>query len=100
MKVKIMKGYDYDNGTAVIHLYSVFFPTHCKEQERFVIAVPAYSSEEAKQTALSFFTQYPYPHLVHVTDQIGDDLWNYSESCERVVHIWDMYNGREWGVCK
>ena len=99
MRVKIMKGYDNDSSTAVIHLYSVFFPTHWKGQERFVIAVPAYSSEEAKQIALSFFTKYQYPYLVR-TKQMNDDAWNYERPCERVVRIWDMYNDRDWSVCK
>ena len=99
MTVKIMSRYDHENGTAVFHLYGVFFPTHWEEQERFVIAVPAYSSEEAKQIALSFFTQYQYPHLVW-TKQMNDDTWNYERTCERVVHIWDMYKGNNWRVCK
>ena len=99
LKVNVKKGYDSDNGTAVLHLFSVFFPTHWKEQEQFVIVIPAYSKEDAKQLALSFFTEYQYPHLVH-TDQIGDDLWNYPMACERVVRIWDMLKGNDWRICK
>ena len=100
MKVKIMQGYDSENGTAVLHLYSVCFPTHWKEQEEFVIAIPAYSKEEAKRVALSFFMEYQYPHLVQTTTQLSDDLWNYEAACERVVHIWDICNGHDWEVCK